>query len=87
MCIMFIVQGSLEQRLENKNRVLVQAMKNALGVYAKKDKDQWKKDVEKSQVRNCIIYRLNEVQWSWMCPRALFHDGMTCSALLPRTFI
>ena len=43
-------KDSLDSKLESKNKVLVKAMQNALGVYANKDKDKWKRDVEREQV-------------------------------------
>ena len=48
--IHFSSKDSLDSKLESKNKVLVKAMQNALGVYANKDKDKWKRDVEREQV-------------------------------------
>ena len=47
----FQYTGSLEAKLEEKNLVLVQAMKNALGAYSKMEKPKWDKTVEKEQVQ------------------------------------
>jgi len=57
-----IIRDSLEARLENKNRVLVQAMKNALVAYSQRDQDEWAKEVEKEQKKSYDEEVRKEVQ-------------------------